>query len=92
MADVFTRTPRRTRCFACGEPCNRMFRKTKDGRPWPENISLCVSCVIAWCNATRSYRIEQEQAKLAAEREAARPSVRSRPLHRSDDAPEVSNG
>lgn len=62
----FEKTPRKTNCAICGEQCLRMFTKTKDGRPWPANMSICNLCLCSFFNAAREIRLAKAKAREAA--------------------------
>lgn len=43
--DKFTEASREAVCVGCLGPCRRLFRKTRDGRPWPVDRSICDWCI-----------------------------------------------
>lgn len=64
-ADGFTGATRDTVCAACGQPCRRLFRKTRDGRPWPREKSLCDLCIDAIVTGVREHRRSAESEKAS---------------------------
>lgn len=56
--DKFTTVGRDAVCVACLEPCYRLFRKTRDGRPWPIDRSICDWCILSMQEAGRKLRSE----------------------------------
>lgn len=54
----FEKASRKTKCV-CGAECLRTFTKTRDGRPWPAQISFCIDCQVVWCNSIREFRIKK---------------------------------
>jgi hypothetical protein len=54
--DKFTNVGREAVCVGCLEPCLRLFRKTRDGRPWPIDRSICDWCIISMQQAGAAIR------------------------------------